>query len=177
MKQVIYSLSDPRDHKIRYVGYTKNLFQRIQYHYMQTPNKRGNRCSTFEWLVELCDLGLLPEMKVVEEIAEDASWEDREKFWISYYVQLGEPLLNRTLGGRPGGWSWRHMRSEALTERRKRQSELMREISKKYWADKSPEQRTELMRSRGRRTHELHPDHLRTIGLIGGQRRWRKAGG
>jgi hypothetical protein len=142
---------------------------------MQKPNKKGNRCSTFEWLVEITELGMIPIMQVVEVLSEESDWQKAERHWIKYYRDLGEPLLNRTTGGMSGGWSWSQMSPSALSDRKERQRIKMREISKKYWSDKTPEQRTELMRSRGKRTHELYPDHLREIGKIGGNKRWRNS--
>jgi hypothetical protein len=102
--RVIYALRDPRDWHVYYVGYTKNLFRRMHYHFRERKyEKRGSPLSK-DWLVELAQIGLLPVSEILEVVEEGVNWEARERFWIAYLKNIGEPLLNGTeggLGGRP----------------------------------------------------------------------------
>lgn len=93
MKHFIYSLSDPRDGAIRYVGFTRNLARRRREH-----RRLGRRHTCFEWAAELRRADLEPVMEVLEECDFDNRG-DREIFWIAEMHRRGEPLLNRSGGG------------------------------------------------------------------------------
>lgn len=90
---VIYGLADPRTGTVRYVGFTTEGWMRLKRHIKEARRGRANhRCN---WLRELDQLGLLPEMRVLEFVAFD-EWQKKEQLWIA---QLSPGLVNDTLGG------------------------------------------------------------------------------
>lgn len=90
----IYALIDPRTYKIRYVGKANK------------PNNRHNEHSSrfyednyrSRWLHQLYNLSLKALLYVIEE-CNDSVWQERERFWIKYYRELGCSLVNATDGG------------------------------------------------------------------------------
>lgn len=96
MKHFIYTLSDPRTKAIRYVGKTNNLAVRLALHLCE---KRGSHKNN--WLHLLKSLGLRPVMEVIDECSDD-TWQERERFWISHFRQMGLPLTNLDSGGNHG---------------------------------------------------------------------------
>lgn len=165
--RMIYALTDPLDQKVKYIGYTKNFFTRIQYHFHDKPNTKGDRCATYPWLKELAEHGVLPHSFCVEILTDNSDWQERERYWIKFYREQGEPLLNLTAGGHDGGWGWHRMTPERRAARIEKIKKNMPELAAEFWKDKSPEQRTEIMRKRGLRTKELHPNHFKEIGEKG----------
>lgn len=94
MEIIIYSLSDPRDGYVRYIGMTsKTLEFRLKKHLHDKSNWLKRR-----WVKELSILKLKP---IIEEI--DIVPFDTWKFWESWYIQLfkyyGYKLYNLTEGG------------------------------------------------------------------------------
>jgi hypothetical protein len=92
MQHYIYGLFDPRDDQIRYVGRTSNLKHRYRTH--RYTGSKGNTKS--DWVSELKDLGLLPVMKGLAKVSgEDV--EEKEKYYINYYLKQGANLTNTLL--------------------------------------------------------------------------------
>ena len=89
----IYVLIDPFIKQVRYVGKTINPKSRLFGHY-STKDKtyRSN------WIASLRKRRERPIMEIVEETDEE-HWEEREKYWIKYYRELGCKLVNATEGG------------------------------------------------------------------------------
>lgn len=96
----IYTLSDPRTGKIRYVGKTCNLKERLRLHCQRTSAKTHKNF----WIRQLLDLGLKPHMTVVAEFdhADQSAWEFSEREWISKLKIQGEDLTNSDTGGGTG---------------------------------------------------------------------------
>lgn len=90
----IYGLLDPRDDQIRYVGKTDNLERRYQMHLRDKYH-----CYRVYWIQSLREAGLLPTMKVIEEVSPEQDWGDRERYWVQYYREAGCRLTNGTDGG------------------------------------------------------------------------------
>lgn len=100
-KTYIYSLIDPRDGQVRYIGKTiQRLSSRLQSHLyhsykLRTPKDR--------WIVELRQLGYRP--KIVElarlENPTDAEVAAVEQAWIDFY-RLSAALTNQGRGGQGG---------------------------------------------------------------------------
>lgn len=86
----IYTLSDPRDGEVRYVGATVNPAKR----YFRSSRPRlyfGRRLG--KWFGELNAAGLSPIMTIIETCP-TVSRGYREVYWIAYYVERGAKLLN-----------------------------------------------------------------------------------
>ena len=91
----IYTLSDPRDNLIYYVGISVNAHKRFKYH------RRGSNASKDErsWIAELKGMGMSPILHVIEIIEPgENSYAiacERELYWINETLRLGHPLLNQ----------------------------------------------------------------------------------
>jgi hypothetical protein len=95
MKNFIYSLSDPLTKEIVYIGKTKNPKKRFKDH---CRIDLRNRCNLDKWKNKIISQGFIPEMEIIEEvICENVN--DREKFYIDFYLSSGSKLLNMTEGG------------------------------------------------------------------------------
>jgi group I intron endonuclease len=91
----IYTLSDPRTHRVRYVGKSTDPRERWRQHWSRARACRNHReC----WLKGLRDAGLKPVVSVIETCSE-IDWKARECYWIAHYRQLFPDLLNITDGG------------------------------------------------------------------------------
>lgn len=95
----IYTLIDPRDCCIRYVGKTNVPSKRYRGHL--APSKLKNNSYKNNWLKELLLSDLRPIIDIVEECSEE-NWQERERYWISYYKSSGHNLTNVTDGGEGG---------------------------------------------------------------------------
>lgn len=84
----IYLLVDPRTHFPNYVGKTTWPDRRLLQHIEDDSDTPKTR-----WIADLLDVGLEPEMVIVER-AEEESWPARELAWIGYGKRLGWPLKN-----------------------------------------------------------------------------------
>jgi group I intron endonuclease len=98
----VYSLIDPRDFAIRYVGITKNLGKRLKNHLNNAAIRkeitRGNRHKG-AWLHQLRSVGLKPVQSVTEVCASLEEAKEAEKFWIKLFRTTSCPLVNKTDGG------------------------------------------------------------------------------
>jgi len=103
MKTVyIYSLNDPTTKEVRYVGKTVNPFNRFWGHIGEAKNKKkGKNEKKAEWIRNLLDLGIRPELNILEEVLSD-EWEEKEIYWINKFIQSKNNLLNITKGGKTG---------------------------------------------------------------------------
>lgn len=88
----IYTLSDPRDNSIHYVGLSSNPKQRWYQHNQCTDGSQEK----INWIRELKQLHLKTRLTILEEI--EGSIRDawpREKHWIDVYTAQGQPITNR----------------------------------------------------------------------------------
>ena len=92
----IYSLKDPRDYQIKYIGKTIDVNRRLKEH-TKPYNLKTNSLKN-NWLKHIIGLGLYPIMEVLEK-CDKSNWEERERYWICYYKELGFELKNMTNGG------------------------------------------------------------------------------
>lgn len=91
----IYSLSDPRDGAVRYIGKAKCAKKRLQTH---ISDARLRKTPVYVWINELLALRLLPVVTVVEQ-CEASLWPARERALIADARARGERLLNLAPGG------------------------------------------------------------------------------
>jgi len=89
----IYTLSDPRDGQIRYVGKSVDIKQRMFDHLREKKRTKKNH-----WIIGLQSEGLKPIMEVIEE-SNDSDWQEAERFWITILRFYGFRLLNIESGG------------------------------------------------------------------------------
>jgi hypothetical protein len=101
-KNLIYTLSDPRDNKVKYIGITsKKLTVRLSGHCAETKanTKKVN------WIKSLKNIELKP---IITEIDCVSTYEEAlffEQYWISQFRSWGFALLNLTDGGEGAkGW-------------------------------------------------------------------------
>ena len=114
----IYTLKDPRDGTIHYVGQTQVLpLVRLSQHVYDLARAAHRPRITYKeaWITELAFLGLLPEIEIVDYIDESLA-NDREKAWIDDLRAKGEPLCNK-LGESP--FAGRRKRSGDVTSAKK----------------------------------------------------------
>lgn len=110
----VYVLEDPRDGEIRYVGVTENPKARYGHHCRLSENI-GKRAHRARWICSLLELGLKPEMVLLER-ADD--WDEAERRWIRNLRAIGCHLVNGNDGGKTldhakrakasGKWAGRH---------------------------------------------------------------------
>jgi len=136
MKPLIYVLEDPRGGSC-YVGYTTNLFRRIHYHYRDERQGRKGQPILLAWLKELAEVGILPQLKVLEWIKEGTDWQSREQHWIAEYKRQGRQLINIGDGGHKIPWPWENFTSE----RKERVSKTIAGTLSERWKNLSPDQR------------------------------------
>ena len=96
MQVSIYRLRDPRTNVTRYIGATAQpLSIRLSEHMCHGERKKLHA----PWIRDLKSVGLKPQISLIES-ADEESWEEAEKFWISFYRKCGIGLLNRSDGGK-----------------------------------------------------------------------------
>ncbi len=94
-KNFIYVIKDPRTNEVRYVGQTSKGSSRFRSHLYSSKTKTYPICI---FIKELIDVNLSPIFEIQEYVSID-QLDDREKYWIAVYKQLGSDLLNLTQGG------------------------------------------------------------------------------
>jgi hypothetical protein len=92
----IYSLTDPRDGRVRYVGKTGDIKKRLYLHISNALNSR-KRNHRLNWIRSLVEVGQLPVLSILEEGTDD--WQIAEKRWIKNFRDAGYDLVNATDGG------------------------------------------------------------------------------
>ena len=85
----IYTLSCPRSGDIRYVGKANDPKGRFAEH----SRMRDNNHLKNNWIKELLDQNSRPVLTIIDEIL-ISEWKEREKFYISKFIDLGCDLLN-----------------------------------------------------------------------------------
>lgn len=97
---IIYGLRDTRPERmgeLRYIGRSASGLRRPRQH--QRPSALGKRTHLSCWLGTLANLGLKPEISVLQVCASEEELNDTEVYWISQVRNCGVPLVNGTDGG------------------------------------------------------------------------------
>lgn len=97
-KYSIYGLFDPRDGRLRYVGYSVNPSRRLREHKSISKIKR-HRSRNSNWCLCLFNLKMVPIMKIIETCDTPEYGAEREIFWIRYFKKKNCNLNNHTEGG------------------------------------------------------------------------------
>ena len=90
----IYALIDPRTSKIRYIGKTVNLKQRLSN--QLNENSKTHRCN---WIKGIKSDGLKPIQCVLQTLSDEQDWKAAEIKWIAIARKYGWNLVNSTDGG------------------------------------------------------------------------------
>lgn len=96
----IYSLNDPITKEVRYIGKTNQQYLSSRLHSHMKDCKKSNSKKII-WIKSILINGLRPEINLLDEVEEE-NWEYWEKYYISYYKELGYDLVNTTSGGQRG---------------------------------------------------------------------------
>ena len=91
----IYSLSDPINGQVRYIGKSDNPSKRLNQHIKNYPNKTNYKNN---WISSLTSKNLNPVLDVIDEV-EISNWEYWEKYWISQFKAWGFQLTISSEGG------------------------------------------------------------------------------
>ncbi len=87
----VYTLIDPRDNSVRYVGITERpINKRPAGHLLGND---GNK-TKLAWISELDQLGISPIIRPLEHVKDRKETLEREQYWIHYFLSLGAPLSN-----------------------------------------------------------------------------------
>ena len=90
---IVYTLSDPRDNHIKYVGITSRPKRRLYEHLNDDENNKKSA-----WVKKLKSLELEPIYEVIEK-TDLLNYSLIEQYWISQFKSWGFELLNMTDGG------------------------------------------------------------------------------
>lgn len=88
----VYTLCDPADDAVRYVGVTRFPDARERRHCRPDGTKKG------KWVSALAARGVRPRFVIIET-ATESNWQEREQFWIAEYGRRGAKLMNGDAGG------------------------------------------------------------------------------
>lgn len=87
----IYTLSDPRDGTVRYVGITLDTGIRYYEHIHNGENSRSNKSL---WIEDVIASGLKPVLFTIDTAETREEAQIKEKHWIQYYIKENAPLTN-----------------------------------------------------------------------------------
>jgi hypothetical protein len=91
----IYTLSDPRDNLVRYIGKSNNPKQRLKNHCNRARYRPTHK---FNWIEQLRTLGLKPHLEILD-IVLISEWKFWEQYWINQFQQWNFDLVNYCNGG------------------------------------------------------------------------------
>jgi hypothetical protein len=90
----IYVLTDPRTNEIQYLGITSlSIERRLSMHKSSVTG--GKKSEVYEWIRELRELGMEPQVHLVEDCTDP----QREVYWIALLHDVGVQLRNMDDGG------------------------------------------------------------------------------
>lgn len=87
----IYTLTDPRDQQVRYVGQSANPAQRMVQHLNSEHNVRPGK---EVWFKELLQSNLVPTMAIVDKAKTKSEARTLEAYWILHHLNNGANLVN-----------------------------------------------------------------------------------
>ena len=100
MMHTVYSLADPRDGSVRYIGYTGvGLDARLKAH---VDERRKKPTRKKNWIASLRRAGVRPVIAALEVFADRDEALEAEMFWIATLRYVGLNLTNATDGGTGG---------------------------------------------------------------------------
>jgi len=90
--RLIYSLSCPFTNEVHYIGKTIQGMLRPLKHLKESHSDKIR-----EWVNSLKELNNAPVVKVMEYVPFEEDLDGRERYWILYYLNKGNNLLNSNL--------------------------------------------------------------------------------
>lgn len=121
MDNVVYGLEDPRDHMYHYIGITDDVYARFNQH---VTGSSGN-VEKNGWIWECRQANIMILMRELQRMESREEAQERERFWIAYYLQLGHPLHNLAIAKGI-------VKEQAVLEQRlKRLEERLKELEEK----------------------------------------------
>jgi len=91
-KKIIYSLVCPFTDEIHYVGKSTQGMLRPTQHLTESHSEKIK-----EWVNSLKEIGHAPIIKILEYVRKEEDLDGRERYWIQYYLNKGNNLLNSCL--------------------------------------------------------------------------------
>lgn len=133
----IYTLSDPRDGSVRYVGKSTQVAARY-YNHLDYAKRPGRKFRSTNWIRQLLALGLKPTLTIIETVPYH-QWADRERHWISHHKAVGANLTNHNDGGY-GPWEVSPETSAKLSaataaRNRSRKGQATSERARAVWSE------------------------------------------
>lgn len=86
----IYAMGDPRTQQVHYVGKAKNVYRRFAQHLI-APHHNEQKDA---WMDDIKAAGIAPFLITLETDVDVSMENERERYWIEYYLALGAPLTN-----------------------------------------------------------------------------------
>lgn len=126
-KGLIYSLIDPRDNLVKYVGQTiSNINKRYNQHLVDYKRRV---CKVNSWIKSLSDIELKPIIEIIEEDIDRNQLDKKEITYIALFKSVGANLKNHTIGGQ--GHLGQKM-SEKAKQKRKITNKLSERMKEKH---------------------------------------------
>lgn len=94
----IYGLYNSFSDEIRYIGKTNNIKRRLSEHIQEAKSNKYNHFPKNRWILKTLASNGKINIKILET-TDDASWPEREKYWIKYYKNISSNILNISEGG------------------------------------------------------------------------------
>lgn len=89
---IIYGLIDPRDYATRYIGMTRQGYERFWEHLHGAPSNQGK----VTWLQEVEAAQQMVVMEILDKAKDMAEARQKEAFWIRFYTRyITIPLVNK----------------------------------------------------------------------------------
>lgn len=88
-KNIIYGLRDPRSDVYQYIGKSRVGNKRALSHLTNSHSPSVNK-----WVKDLSEQWLYPHVDIIEEVDDIDNLPKRESYWISYYYNINEDILN-----------------------------------------------------------------------------------
>lgn len=93
----IYALLCPQSYQAKYIGKTMNIISRYNHHMNVCYHSIKEQKEKSEWVQSLLDKGLKPFFTILE-ICKHEDTDERERYWIDYFLDKGFRLFNVKYG-------------------------------------------------------------------------------